>query len=79
MDDNIKLRGFSITKESMNERFGVVFDDGEWYHFKKEVERTWNEMEFGLEKTIVDHIKNSLFKLDFKPTLKNDRLVFERK
>ena len=79
MSEFVKLSGFNIIPESLSKRFSVEFEEGEWYHFKKEIERSWGEMDYGLEKVIVDHIKNSLMNLDYKPTLKDDRLTFVKK
>ena len=77
--DTIKLKGFTISRQSLEERFGVKLDDGEWYHFKNELERSWDSREFSLEKVVVDHIKNSLFKMDYKATIEENKLKFVKK
>lgn len=75
---DIKLKGFTITQDSMMDRFQVNLDNGEWFHFKKEMEESWKNREFGLEKVVVEHLKNSLFKLGYKLELVDGKLTFSK-
>ena len=79
MDHKLRLKGFTLTRESMQERFGAELNDYEWNHFVKVVTDTWENREFELEGVVVKHLRNGLEDLGFKAQLVDGELKFERK
>ena len=80
MKDNnkVSLKGFSLTKETLEERFGAELTDYEWQSFKKQIVQTWENREFELEGVIVKHVRNSLEKLGYKAQIVDNRLKFQK-
>lgn len=77
--DKIRHKGFTITRDSLQDRFGVEMNDYEWNSFKQQIEQTWEDRDFELERVVVRHLRNSLENLGFKAQIINDKLKFERK
>lgn len=75
-DSKVSLKGFSITRESLEQRFGVKLNPYEWAAFKKRITESWESREFELERVIVKHIRGSLESLDYKAELLDGRLKF---
>ncbi len=78
MESEIRLKGFVISKQSLTDRFSVELTDIEWKEFSKNLMESWGAMEFGLEGMIVKHVTSSLAKSGFRPTLKDNKLIYEK-
>jgi len=76
--NSLKLKGFTITQDSLEERFGVEMSDYEWNHFKTQIQKSWEAREFGLEGAVIKHIRSSLENLGFKAHIINGRLKFKK-
>lgn len=77
--DKLRLKGFTISSDSLQERFGVKMNDYEWNSFEKQITQTWENREFGLEGFVVKHLTNSLEQLGFKAQIIDGKLRFGQK
>ena len=76
--EKVSLKGFTITKDSIEERFGAELNDFEWQSFKKQIEQSWQNRDYGLEGVIVKHIRGSLEHLGFKAQIVDNKLKFQK-
>jgi hypothetical protein len=78
-EDKISLRGVSISRESLLEKFGVDLNDTEWLIFKSNLQKSWNEEEAELRKLVFGHIKRSFENMDYKLKIEDTKLIFKNK
>ena len=78
MIEEIRLKGIKVTPQTLEERFNMNLTELEWKVFRTNLEKSWNDMEFGLEGVIVKHLTNSLREMGYKPTLEGDKLTFKK-
>jgi hypothetical protein len=79
MEENkIALRGVTITKEALEERYAMKLTDAEWKVFSSKLMHSWGADEEALRKLVFGHIKKSLTDIGFKLEITDTGLSFKK-
>ena len=77
--EKITLRGVTVSKEALEEKYQFDFTETEWKVFSSYLLRSWADDSEGLRKLAFDHIRKSMEQMGYKVSLKGKDLVFEKK
>jgi hypothetical protein len=77
-NEKITLRGVTITKESLEEKYGFVMTEIEWKIFSSKLIHSWAADQEGLRKLAFNHIKTAMGDSGFKLDIADNGLIFKK-